>query len=240
MSDVYESDRYVGEYLLFHYAEAGEILPWNQGPVGALDFPVRTVGHFSDGRVERSLDLGCAVGRSSFELSRNSDEVIGIDFSKAFITAAERIGKGEVLSCERLEEANEFTKVQVSRPAGADGDGVTFEVGDAMNLRDDLGSFDRVHAANLVCRLPEPRRFLERLPSLVRLGGELVLATPCTWLEEFTTKENWPKGKTRDWLEKELAGSFELIEAADEPFLIRETARKFQWTVSLVTKWRRV
>jgi hypothetical protein len=27
---------------------------------------------------------------------------------------------------------------------------------------------------------------------------------------------------------------------ADEPFLIRETARKFQWTVSMVTKWKRV
>jgi hypothetical protein len=42
-----------------------------------------------------------------------------------------------------------------------------------------------------------------------------------------------------DWLKKELAGDFELIEVADEPFLIRETARKFQWTVSMVTKWRR-
>jgi hypothetical protein len=74
----------------------------------------------------------------------------------------------------------------------------------------------------------------------VRNGGELVLATPCTWLEEFTQKENWPQGPTLGWLKEELANDFELIEVADEPFLIRETARKFQWTVSMVTKWKRV
>ena len=108
-----------------------------------------------------------------------------------------------------------------------------------MSLREDLGSFDRVHAANLVCRLPEPRRFLNRLPNLVNPGGELVLATPCTWLEEFTKKENWPEGRTLDWLRNELEDNFELKSTADEPFLIRETARKFQWTVSQVTKWRR-
>jgi SAM-dependent methyltransferase len=240
MPDVYETDRYVGEYLLCHDGKSKEILPWEGGPTGALDFPVRTVAHFSDGRVSRSLDVGCAVGRSSLELARSSEEVVGIDFSKAFIEAAKRICVGEKLTCQRLEEASELSEVEIAAPAGAEGGEVVFEVGDAMSLREDLGSFDRVHAANLVCRLPEPRRFLERLPDLVRAGGELVLATPCTWLEEFTSRENWPEGRTLDWLKKELADDFELIEVADEPFLIRETARKFQWTVSMVTKWKRL
>lgn len=240
MPDVYESDRYVGEYLLFHYGKVKEILPWAGGPVDALDFPVRTVAHFSSGTAGRALDVGCAVGRSALELSRTNDEVIGIDFSNAFVEAARQIGAGDELVCKRLEEAAEVTEVTVRRPNGVDGTKVSFEVGDAMNLRADLGSFDRVHAANLVCRLPEPRKFLSRLSDLVNRGGELVLATPCTWLEEFTQRENWPEGRTLDWLKKELAGDFELIEVADEPFLIRETARKFQWTVSMVTKWVRL
>ena len=108
-----------------------------------------------------------------------------------------------------------------------------------MNLRSDLGDFDRLLAANLLCRLPEPSRLLCRLPSLVRMGGELVLTTPCTWLEEFTSRDHWPSGETLDWMKGELAGSFELLEEREEPFLIRETARKFQWTVALLTKWRR-
>ncbi|MFT7302707.1 MAG: 2-polyprenyl-3-methyl-5-hydroxy-6-metoxy-1,4-benzoquinol methylase, partial [Akkermansiaceae bacterium] len=115
MSDVYETNRYVGEYLLFHYAKANEILPWQAGPVEALDFPVRTVAHFSEGRVERSLDVGCAVGRSTLEMSRTSEEVVGIDFSNAFIEAAEKMRLGNGMICERLEEAESVTAVEVSR-----------------------------------------------------------------------------------------------------------------------------
>ena len=239
MSKVYETDRYVEEYLLFHFGDPKEVLPWSMGPAEALDFPVRTVGHFSDGQVARALDVGCAVGRSTLEMARSCDEVIGIDFSSAFIAAARDITEGGTTRCRRLEEGHRISEVEVSLPPGLDGRGVSFEVGDATALRSDLGQFDRVHAANLVCRLPEPRRFLERLPDLVKAGGEVVLATPCTWLEEFTQKENWPPGRTLDWLQENLGDHFDLVAEADEPFLIRETARKFQWTVSMVTKWVR-
>lgn len=239
MLDVYETGRYVEEYLLFHFGNAKELLPWAGGPIDALNFPVRTVGRFSEGQVARALDVGCAVGRSSFELARNSEEVIGIDFSSAFIEAAKALASGARARCRRLEEGHETSEVGISLPSGLDGSRISFETGDAMALRLDLGVFDRVHAANLVCRLSEPRRFLERLPQLVVPGGELVLATPCTWLEEFTKKENWPEGRTLDWLKATLEQDFELVETADEPFLIRETARKFQWTVSMVTKWVR-
>ena len=202
MSDIYESGRYVGEYLLFHFGKPKEILSWPFGPETALNFPVRTVGHFSGGEVGRALDVGCAVGRYSFEMSSHAREVIGIDFSLAFIESAERIRLVERLGFDRLEEAGEATRIEVGIPDQVIPERVRFEVGDAMNLRPDLGSFDRVHAANLVCRLPEPRRFLQRLAELVNQGGELVLATPCTWLEEFTAKENWSVGGTLDWLKK--------------------------------------
>ena len=243
MSDIYETDKLLAEYLLFHFGTADEILPpgrsWPQGMREALDFPIRTASHFSPGEVERGLDLGCAVGRSAFEMSRSCDEVIGIDFSHAFVNSAEALGKGESLAYMRREEASSVTPLKAKLPAGIDGSKLTFQQGDAMNLSEDLGAFDRVHAANLLCRLPEPSRLLTRLPHLVKAGGELVLATPCTWLEEFTPAENWPAAGTFEWLRSTLSPDFELIGQTDEPFLIRETARKFQWTTSLVTVWRR-
>ena len=55
-------------------------------------------------------------------------------------------------------------------------------------LEEDLGSFDLVHAANLLCRLPNPQAFLDRLNELVAPGGQLLLTTPFTWLEDFTPK----------------------------------------------------
>ena len=38
-----------------------------------------------DDVLNRALDIGCAVGRASFELARSFDEVVGIDFSSAFV-----------------------------------------------------------------------------------------------------------------------------------------------------------
>jgi len=241
MSNPYETQKLVDEYLLFHYASAAEILPYGFGPADALNFAIRTVTKNADLNVprKRALDLGCAVGRSSFELSKFCDEVTGIDFSAAFVKAAERIGDGEVLEYDRLEEAHLKTRLKAVLPEGSNPDHVTFETGDAMNLREDLGDFDIVHAANLICRLPEPVKLLKRSPDLVRPGGTLILATPCTWLEEFTPKENWPEGSTFDWLKEQLSPAFALESKRDIPFLIRETARKFQWTVSLGSVWTR-
>ena len=243
MSAIYESDKILAEYLLFHFGTAEEILTpdrsWPAGMREALDFPIRTAAHFSSHLVARGLDLGCAVGRSAFEMSRHCEEVVGIDFSHAFIHAAEALRNGETLTYARHEEAALATPLAARLPAGVDPARLVFQQGDAMALPDDLGQFDRVHAANLLCRLPEPNRLLARLPDLVKPGGELVIATPCTWLAEFTPPENWPPARTFDWLQSKLTPAFSLEQLTDEPFLIRETARKFQWTTSQVTVWRR-
>ncbi len=243
MPSIYESAKVLADYLLFHYGTELEILPperaWPTGMREALHFPQRTVTHFTPGPVERGLDLGCAVGRSTFEMARSCAAVIGIDFSRAFIDAAEALRQGEALAYERLEEGRLHTRLLARRPDGVAGDNIRFAQGDALDLPPDLGSFDRVHAANLLCRLREPRRLLDRLPALVKPGGELVMATPCSWLEEFTPPANWPPCATFDWLQATLTPGFSLERHAEEPFLIRETARKFQWTSALVSVWRR-
>lgn len=244
MSAIYESPGILSEYLLFHYGAPSEILSedvsWPAGMTEALDFAVRTPGHFSDASSGRGLDLGCAVGRSSYEMSRSCDEVLGIDFSHSFIAAANHLRSGKSLFYPRRDEGRLETRLEAKVPVGCRPENVSFQQGDAMDLSADLGSFDRVHAANLLCRLPEPFKLLDRLPSLVKPGGELVLATPCTWLEEFTPPENWPKGTTLEWLKENLMEAFELVTETDEPFLIRETARKFQWTRSMLTVWKRL
>lgn len=187
----------------------------------------------------RALDLGCAVGRSAFELSAFCDEVVGIDYSQAFIAAASQLRDEGAVPYERLDEGHLRTALVARRPAGARPQRVVFEQGDAGDLRADLGDFDLVHAANLICRLPDPARLLQRLPLLVRPGGTLVLTTPCTWLGEFTAPMNWPAGPTLDWLRLHLDPAFALESVRDQPFLIRETARKFQWSLAQASVWTR-
>lgn len=239
MSSSYESEQLLSEYLLMHYGSHEQLMPWKFGPASALDFPSRTIGYFPGNQASRALDLGCAVGRSSFELSRTCDEVVGLDFSESFIKAAERLKTGGAIDFTMRETGKVITKATASVPGKARPDCVRFQRADAMNLPDDLGGFERVHAANLICRLREPVKLLRRLPGLVNKGGHLVLATPCTWLDEYTPPDCQPPGDTFEWLSSLLTPHFELMKRADEPFLIRETARKFQWSVSLVTLWQR-
>lgn len=244
-SNIYETPRVLEEYLLFHYAKEQEIFPENgpRYPLGmrdALGFCQRTVGHFAPQLAARGLDLGCAVGASTFAMAQHCEHVIGIDFSHAFIDAAKALQQGMTLPYRRHEEAHVYTALSATVEDADRRNRCAFEQGDAMNLRADIGEFDRVHAANLLCRLPRPLDLLERFPDLVKKGGELVIATPCTWLEEYTPRDEWPEADTFSWLRARLEKSFDLTCQGHEPFLIRETARKFQWSSAMVTVWRRL
>ena len=241
--NIYETRRLLDEYLLFHYGQPQEVLPWEGGPREALGFPVRTVMELIDlphsPCESKILDLGCAVGRSSFELASFGTSVLGIDYSQSFVDAAAAIARDRSMEYERVDEASERTQLVAHVPENLRRERVSFEQGDAMNLRTDIGSYDVVHAANLLCRLTDPWKLIERLPGLVRSGGQLLLTTPCTWLEEFTPRGNWPRGSTREWLTSLLEPHFELSKCCDMPFLIREHARKYQWSVALGMRWIR-
>jgi putative 4-mercaptohistidine N1-methyltranferase len=249
--NIYESDKLLAEYLLFHYGTAEETLPYSFGPHSALHYAVRCVSECLDvSRLRsdsRALDLGCAVGRSSFELARHCPEVLGIDFSRNFITAASELQQRGELSYRRLDEGDLSTRLIARVPAGIDRSRLKFEVGDAMDLRDHLGAFDVVLMANLIDRLRVPQRCLERLPGLVNPGGQLIVTSPYTWLENFTPREHWLGGFERDGraistlegLRAALAKDFQLKETRDLPFLIREHARKFQWSVAQASIWIR-
>ena len=76
-----------------------------------------------------------------------------------------------------------------------------------------------------------------------------MLASPYTWLEEHTPRADWVGGfkkdgesfTTLDGLTHLLGEHFTLIKGPQEvPFVIRETRRKYQHTLSEVTLWERV
>ncbi len=247
MSDnIYESPQLLAEYLLMHYGSAEDVLGAMPGPADAVQFATRLVRELlapcpPDAR---ALDLGCAVGASSFELARSCREVIGIDFSHAFIRAAQMLAENGSHPFEKLAEGTVTEAAAARVPADIDRRRTRFRRGDAQNLPADLSAFDIVLAANLLCRLPEPIRLIERLPSLVGPGGQLLLTTPFTWLEKFTPLAHWiggtpATGRSFEALRALLEPDFELEHAADIPFLIRDPARKFQYGVACGSRWRR-
>ncbi len=248
----YETDRAVAEYLAFHYGSRHWRLPNELKLRPALEFPVRCVHECLDARRlpenARALDLGCAVGRSSFELARYCTEVVGVDFSKKFIAAGMELKRLGKIDFDLTLEGELARKEKAMVPTNIDRRRVCFEAGDAMKPRGGLGAFDVVLLANLIDRLREPRRCLEQLPDLVKPGGQLIITSPYTWLTEYTPRESWLGGfdrrgksiSTLETLKQLLAPGFKLVSQRNLPFLIREHARKFQLCVAEGTTWVRV
>jgi putative 4-mercaptohistidine N1-methyltranferase len=251
MTDFYESDRALAEYLLFHYGQPDEVLPHALGPAEALGFPVRCVTEcLRPGALPanaRALDLGCAVGRSSFELARWAPEVIGVDASKRFIEVADALRRDGRYAFEYVEEGDLRRPAWAEVPPAIDRTRVRFRVGDAQSPDPALGTFDVILLANLLDRLPDPGQCLRQLPALARPGAQLIVTSPYTWMEDYTAREKWLGGyldgdttvRTFDGLKRFLNPAFELVERRDLPLLIREHARKYQWSVAEATIWCR-
>jgi SAM-dependent methyltransferase len=172
------------------------------------------------------------VGRFTFELGVLVDEVLGWDNSKRFIAAARRMATRRLIAAHVHESGKVFTKTDVALPKALRGTGVSFQVADAMNLGGFAGAvFDVVAAINLICRLPHPTNFLRQLHRIVKPAGQLVIASPFSWLGGYTPQ--------RQWLDVEqviriLAPSFKLVRRRELPFVIREHKRKYQLVVSEV------
>ncbi len=247
----YETSDALAQYLWLHYAAEEELHLLNGfGGCMVLNFSERCVNELVGDVPDcgaRALDVGCSVGRSTFELARRCDEVIGIDRATIFIDAAQRLRARETLLYALPIQGELRQPFAAWAPKDVDVTRVSFEVGNAAELRADIGVFDVVFAANLICRMMEPRRFLERAFELVKPGGTLVLTTPSTWRQIYTPRENWIGGyegeegpvSTLKGLHEILDSGFTLEKREDIPFLIREHARKFELVIAEGTAWRR-
>jgi 5-histidylcysteine sulfoxide synthase/putative 4-mercaptohistidine N1-methyltranferase len=243
---MYETDQAVAQYCDAHF-----------GPdkFGVKNFPAELarigIAALGERPKRRALDLGCAVGRASFELARHFDFVSGIDFSARFIRIAHQLQEKGVIHYQ-LPEEGEIVSYHEKRLSdfGLQGFGkrIEFFQGDAHNLKPQFSDYDLILAGNLLDRLYQPARFLQTIHQRLKIGGLLLIASPYTWLEEFTKKQNWVGGirkagepyTTLEGLHELLEPRFKRLgEPRELEFVIRETARKFQHSRSQLSVWER-
>ncbi len=242
----YETDEFISQYLEFHYGDEYFDVPNFPKACAEKIFEITAEQKF-----ERALDIGCAVGRSSFELAKQIPHVDALDFSARFIRNALSLREHGQLRYMITDEGELSTLKQVSLSdlkLAETADRVNFSQGDACNLKPHYQDYDLIFAGNLIDRLYEPAKFLKSIHQRMRKGGILVLTSPYTWLEEYTEKQQWIGGykingenmTTLDGLHHYLSEHFEPLEApVDVPFVIRETARKHQHTIAQMTLWKK-
>ena len=245
--NVYETDSLVAQYIEFHYGDTY---------FGVPNFPVACIAevakHLGGNEVERALDIGCATGRSSFELAKHARHVDALDFSARLIVCPSALQKGGLQRYAIQDEGEivSFKEVRMDELGYADvADRINFMQGDACNLPEKFNDYDVVFAGNLIDRLYEPETFLNLIKDRIRPGGLLVITSPYTWLEEFTERDKWLGGfkantgenyTTLEGIQDALQPEFSaLADPVDVPFVIRETRRKFQHTLSQLSVWKK-
>jgi len=247
----YELDTLKAQYLDFHYGEKENF--------GVANFPKKCAELCLETCKENSialnkaLDLGCAVGRSTFELAKGGfQEVVGIDLSEKFIKVAEELRNKKSMHYTMTEEGDLVEQNEVSlKSLGLEefSDRVRFVNQSASELDfTEFNSFDLVFGGNLLCRMKKPKDFLKNVHNLLKSGGLFILTSPCTWLCEYTDKEDWVGGfekdgkkvTTHDGMKEILSEHFTEVKNPHEvEFVIRETKRKFQHSFAQASYWKR-
>lgn len=242
--DIYETDELASQYCEFQYGDTH---------FGVANFAIECARVASKFAVNttKALDLGCATGRATFELAKVFDEVEGIDFSARFVQVGAKLRNDGYVAFESKEEGELTVQKRISiEDLGYANlkNKVTFWQGDACNMKANFNSYDLIIATNLIDRLYQPRLFLDNVDERLNKDGVLVITSPYTWQESSTKKEFWLGGykdgsgkniNTLDSLKNVLGDKFELVHVQDLDFVIKETARKYQHTVSELSVWKK-
>ena len=179
--------------------DPAEATPSPAGPVpGAarrcLD---RLIALAAPERVTRVLDLGCAAGRTSFELAARYPDglVLGVDLHLGFLRLAQHASAGRVAyPRRRIGIVYDRRRFPVTL-AGAER--VDFWACDALALPFRGAAADLAVALNLLDCVADPPRLLASLAAVVEPGGRVLLATPYDWSTRATPLETWIGGHSQ-------------------------------------------
>ncbi len=155
------------------------------------------------------LGIGCAVGRTSFELAdRAGGLVLGIDLNFSMLGVARHVLEESVVRYPRrrvgiVYDRREFAAAMPSASR------VDFWICDALALPFSSGTFGLVSALNVIDCARSPRELLVGIGEVLRPGASAILSTPYDWSNGVTPIEAWIGGHSQRGEEH----------GASEPFL---------------------
>lgn len=142
-----------------------------------------------------ALDIGCAVGRLSFELSQTHSRVIGIDTSIAFIEKARELMHKKELEFDLIIEGLITEKRSCNFNDGWNFDRVDFIVADALALPFPGNSFSTVTSINVLEKVSIPLRHLTDINRVLSKNkSTFIFSDPFSWDESVSSPEQWLGG----------------------------------------------
>ncbi len=184
----YETASVLSSYLWSHY---GDILGDEEASSAYSEW-----AGLMDGGSGAVLDVGSAVGRFAFEMSRKSDLVVGIDNSVSFIKSARELMVHGRMRLALRQEGHLSREETLVLPERWQTDKAEFIVGDALALPFRSCAFSGLASLNIIDKVPLPLRHLHELNRVARENGaQLLFSDPFSWSAEAAREEDWLGGK---------------------------------------------
>ncbi|WP_127471613.1 5-histidylcysteine sulfoxide synthase [Thiomicrorhabdus aquaedulcis] len=255
----YETDPIITQPCEFNYGDAVPNLSslpnlaqaCAQHAINALQTDAAMAQRQAQGQLN-VLDVGCSVGRSSFELARYANQVTGLDFSARFIKVANQLKeRGSILYTLPLEgDIMDFKERTLDALGLSDvAQKCTFLQQDAANLKPIFSGYDLIMAVNLLEKLYQPRAFLATQDSRLNPGGLLVLSSTYQWDTNITAKTEWLGGykdtqsgenvTSLEGLQAALKDQFELIHTHEQAFAEYQNLRHAHCKTAQITVWKK-
>lgn len=142
-----------------------------------------------------ALDVGCAVGRLSFELAKTHRRVIGVDTSYQFILEARQILSRRRLDFDMIIEGTLTEPCGCALAEELDLGGVDFIVADALALPFRSRKFATVAAINILEKVPDPLLHLKEINRMLSVeDATFLFSDPFSWDPAVSPPETWLSG----------------------------------------------
>ncbi|MBF7071188.1 5-histidylcysteine sulfoxide synthase [Aliarcobacter butzleri] len=185
--------------------------------------------YLKDLKNSKALDLGCCVGRTSFELAKIYDEVLGIDFSANYINIGVKLKLYDFVNYKIKKEDKTFEERAISLKdfdLEKVKDKVSFMQGDACNLKEIYKDFDLIFYSSLLDKLYYPKKFLEDVSRRINKNGFFVFLSSHNWFNEHINENN-------------LFLEFELLDKIEFSSFVKMKNKNYENKTLLMSIWKK-
>lgn len=141
-----------------------------------------------------ALDLGCAVGRTTFDIAAALGRPsIGIDLNWGLLALARQVRDHNIVDIPLRRSGHHYESHRIAGdfPSATN---VDFWIADAISLPIADSSVAFVSAMNIVDCVPEPARLLREIHRVLAVGGRALIVTPLDWAPHATPPAQWVGG----------------------------------------------